>query len=235
MSGYSYLSNASKIVCIGRNYVAHIKELNNKQPAEPFFFLKPPSSFLKMGEGPILIPNNVLVHHEIELAAVIDKDLKNLTMSSFSEQDSLDSILGYALALDLTARNVQDVAKARGLPWTIGKGFDTFCPMSQFIPKSKIPDPYNVNLKCSVNGNVRQDDMTSLMIFNFRKIIVYMSSIMTLKKGDILLSGTPKGVGALVPGDVIEGSITVDGKLIEESTIKFNVDQSPSPYVFTGK
>ncbi|GMM37902.1 Fmp41 protein [Saccharomycopsis crataegensis] len=230
---YSYLSRASKIVCIGRNYVAHIKELNNQRPAEPFFFLKPPSSLLTNNSGePILIPKNVVVHHEIELAAVLNRDLKNLTMDSFSDADVLDSIEGYALALDLTARSIQDVNKAKGLPWTIAKGFDTFCPISGFIPKSKIPDPYNCMLTCNVNNELRQHDLTSLMIFNLKKILVYMSGVMTLKKGDIVLTGTPKGVGPLKPGDTIDGHITIDGKIVEESIINFKCEENPSPFVF---
>lgn len=231
---FNYLKQASKIVCIGRNYVAHIKELNNQGTAEPFFFLKPPSSLLQSDANkPILIPKNTIVHHEIELAAVLNRDLQNLTMGTFSDQDALDAIGGYALALDLTARSLQEVAKKKGLPWTIAKGFDTFAPMSPFIAKESIPDPYAVQLNCSVNGQVRQSDPTSLMIFNLRKIFVYMSGIMTLKKGDIVLTGTPKGVGPLKPGDVIEGNIKVNGETIPESVIKFDVEENPSPFSFT--
>lgn len=211
--------------------MAHIKELNNQGTSEPFFFLKPSSALLT--EGPILVPNKTIVHHEIELVAILNRDLRNLDDKTFTDLDALDCIEGWALALDLTARNVQDVAKAKGLPWTIGKGFDTFCPISQFIPKDKIPNPYEVQLSCRVNGDLKQQDLTSLMIFKIRKILAYMSGIMTLKKGDIILTGTPKGVGPIVPGDVISGEISVNGKVIPESKISFNVEQSPSPWVFT--
>lgn len=230
---YSYLLKASKIVCIGRNYVAHIKELNNQAPKEPFFFLKPPSSFLTTtSQEPILIPKNTVVHHEIELAVVLGKDLK-LLGDLFSNEDVLEAIDAYALALDLTARSIQDVNKAKGLPWTIAKGFDTFLPISKLIPKEKIPDPYNVQLNCSVNGELKQQDLTSLMVFDIKKILVYMSNVMTLKKGDIILTGTPKGVGPVAPGDVIKGWATVDGNTIEESKMEFLCEENPGSYVFS--
>lgn len=228
----SYIKNARKILCIGRNYAAHIKELNNTKPSQPFYFLKPSSSILEPKSGPILIPRGVVVHHEIELAIIINKTLKNLDPETFTNQDALDSIDGYALAIDLTARNVQDEAKKKGLPWSIGKGFDTFLPLSHYIPKEKIPDPYKVELHLEINGQVKQQDLTSLMIFPIHKIISTMSSVMTLEKGDIILTGTPKGVGKVLPGDHVTAGFKYDGKEIEEANLDLEVEQKPGPYEY---
>lgn len=224
-----YLDTARKILCIGRNYAAHIKELNNIAPQQPFFFLKPSSSILKPNEGPFLVPKGVVVHHEVELAFTLNRDLKNLP-ESFGPEEALECIEGYALSIDMTARNVQDEAKKKGLPWSIGKGFDTFLPMSNFIPKEKIPDPYNVELVLKINGEVKQQDMTNLMIFPIHKILSHMSSIMTLQKGDLILTGTPKGVGPIVAGDKIEAYLKVDGKVLEE--IKLDAEEKPGPYEY---
>lgn len=224
-----YLDSARKILCIGRNYAAHIKELNNLAPQQPFFFLKPSSSILRPNNGPFLVPKGVVVHHEVELAFTLNRTLKNLP-SSFSHEEALEAIEGYALTIDMTARNVQDEAKKKGLPWSIGKGFDTFLPVSGFIPKQRIPDPYKICLQLSVNGEKRQDDLTSLMIFPIHKILSHMSLIMTLEKGDLILTGTPKGVGPVVPGDHIVASLTVGDEVLE--TIDIRAEEKEGPYVF---
>lgn len=231
---YNYLNNVGKFLCIGRNYIAHIEELNNAKPAEPFFFIKPQSSVLRVGEGPVLVPKNVDVHHEIELACIIGKKLQNLSPETFTAEQALESISGYALAIDMTARNVQGAAKKKGLPWTIGKGFDTFLPISPEISKAQIPDPYNVELNLKVNDEHRQHDLTNLMIFPIHKFLSKMSSIMTLYPGDVILTGTPKGVGSIKPGDKIEAWIAIDGKTLPVSHMNFDVAQKPGPYVFTG-
>lgn len=232
---FNYIQKAGKFLCIGRNYMAHIKELNNAKPTEPFFFLKPSSAVLLPNNGPVLVPKNVIVHHEIELACVIGKTLKDLDPETFGPEEALDAIEGYALAIDMTARNVQDAAKKKGLPWTIGKGFDTFMPLSPFISKEKIPDPYKVELNLKVNDDHRQQDLTSLMIFPIHKFLSKMSSIMTLEAGDVILTGTPKGVGSIKPGDVIEAWCNIDGKLVEGTKMRFDVAQKPGPYVFKGE
>lgn len=224
-----YIDNAKKILCIGRNYAAHIKELNNTKPQQPFFFLKPSSSILRPNQGPLLIPQGVKVHYEVELAFTLNKDLKNL-LENFGHEEALDAIDGYALSVDMTARNVQDEAKKKGLPWTIGKGFDTFLPLSNFIPKLKIPDPYNVDLSLSVNNEVKQNDKTNLMIFPIHKILSYMSCIMTLEKGDLILTGTPKGVGQINPGDSLNATISYDNNVLE--TIDLVAESKPGPYQY---
>lgn len=229
MTSLKYIDTARKILCIGRNYAAHIKELNNVAPQQPFFFLKPSSSVLKPNDGPFLVPKGVIVHHEVELAFTLNKDLKNLP-TDFTPEEALESIEGYALTIDMTARNVQDEAKKKGLPWSIGKGFDTFLPVSKFISKEKIPDPYNVELILKINDEIKQQDKTNLMIFPIHKILSHMSSIMTLEKGDLILTGTPKGVGQINPGDKIEAYLLVNGEIIEE--IKINAEQKPGPYEY---
>lgn len=230
----SFAKNARKVMCIGRNYVDHIKELGNTAPFQPFFFLKPPSSILQRGDGPILIPKGSSVHYEIELALVMGKRLQNAVFDkNSSAKDYLDAIEGYALAIDLTARNVQNEAKKKGLPWTIAKGFDTFLPLSDFIPKSKIADPHNVTLQLDVNGVTHQHDKTALMMFKIPQILETVSSIMTLEPGDIVLTGTPKGVGPIVPGDKVQCRIYDENDaVIPEGNMEFDVAEKPGPYVF---
>jgi len=219
-----------KVMCIGRNYADHIKELNNQRPNQPFFFLKPPSSILLPGEGPILQPKGVRVHYEIELGLVIGRKLLNVDANDTSTW--LDAIEQYILAIDLTGRNVQDEAKKKGLPWSIAKGFDTFLPISGPVLKHRIPDPHNVELWLSVNGEVKQQDNTELMLFKIGRQLADISKVMTLEKGDIILTGTPKGVGPTVPGDVIEAGIRVGGKDIDEARMKFEVKEREGPYEF---
>lgn len=132
----------------------------------------------------------------------------------------------------MTARNVQDEAKKKGLPWSIAKGFDTFMPISQFIPKSKIPDPHNVKIWLSINDQMKQNDNTELMLFRIPRQLSEISKVMTLEKGDIVLTGTPKGVGPVATGDVMKAGLSVEGKDIAEGSIEINVEESPSSYEF---
>lgn len=256
---YQYLKSARKVICIGRNYAAHIKELNNTTPKQPFFFLKPTSSIITpidaqharrvlpknssyhgleedgVNPSPIYIPKGVVVHHEIELALVINKYMSNAQANEFGPGQVFDAIKGVFLALDLTARNVQDEAKKKGLPWSIGKGFDTFLPCSKLIPREELlRDSENLQdvfrLSCSVNGDVRQDGTTDLMLHPLHKVIQHISTMMSLEPGDIVLTGTPAGVGELHPGDVIESSLYYHGnKLIDMS---FSCEERPGPYVY---
>lgn len=228
----SFAKNTRKIMCIGRNYVDHIKELGNAAPSQPFFFLKPPSSILAVQDKqPILIPQGSTVHYEIELALVLGKKLQNVQFETPTSY--LDAIAGYALAIDLTARNVQNEAKKKGLPWSIAKGFDTFLPLSEFIPKEKIQDPHNVTLQLDVNGVTHQKDKTGLMMFRIPQILETVSAIMTLEPGDIILTGTPKGVGPIVPGDKVSCKIYDEfDSIIQEGSMDFDVTQKPGPYIF---
>jgi len=145
---------------------------------------------------------------------------------------SADASRGYALAIDMTARNIQNEAKKKGLPWDIAKGFDTFLPISNVIPKSAIPDPHNIELYLKVNDEVRQQDSTELLLFTIPRLLSDISKVMTLEKGDIVLTGTPKGVGPVVPGDVMRAGIRVNGVEIEEAKLEVPVEESTSSYSY---
>uniref|UniRef100_A0A093VBK7 Putative hydrolase C21C3.09c n=1 Tax=Talaromyces marneffei PM1 TaxID=1077442 RepID=A0A093VBK7_TALMA len=207
----AFRKNCRKIICIGRNYADHITELNSLTPKQPFFFLKPTSSLLLPGQGPVLLPKGVNVHYEVELGLVIGKTLRDLDPEDHQ---------GYLLAIDMTARNVQDEAKRKGLPWSIAKGFDTFCPISNLIPKSAIPDPHNAFLRLSVGDQVRQADNTNLMLYQIPRQLADISRVMTLEEGDLVLTGTPKGVGQVKDGEVITAEIEVDGKQVERIEVQ---------------
>jgi len=141
-------------------------------------------------------------------------------------------LVGYVLAIDMTARNVQDEAKKKGLPWSIAKGFDTFLPISNVISKSAIPNPTDIELWLSVNDKIRQQDSTELMLFRIPRQLQDISRVMTLEKGDIVLTGTPKGVGTVVTGDVIKGGLRVGGKELPEANINVTIADKPGPYEF---
>ncbi|MCJ1336208.1 hypothetical protein MMC09_001484 [Bachmanniomyces sp. S44760] len=226
----SVRANARKIVCIGRNYADHVTELNNVRPKQPFFFLKPSSSILPPRSGPVLRPRGVSLHYEVELGLIMGRQVQDLEAST--EKGALDAVDGYCLSIDLTARNVQDEAKKKGLPWSIAKGFDTFLPISNFIPKTQIPDPHNIELLLSVNGQVKQKDSTELMLFRIPRQLSDISKVMTLEKGDIVLTGTPKGVGPVDVGDVMKARINVDGKELEEG-IDVEVQEKGGLYEFS--
>lgn len=138
----------------------------------------------------------------------------------------------YAVAIDMTARNVQNEAKKKGLPWDIAKGFDTFLPMSNIIPKAAIANPHDVELFLEVNGETRQQGSTNLMIYQIPRIMSDISKVMALHPGDIVLTGTPAGVGPVVPGDVMRAGVRVAGKELEEGKIEVPVEESPSSYMF---
>ncbi|KAH8180026.1 fumarylacetoacetate (FAA) hydrolase family protein [Sarocladium implicatum] len=226
----SPFKQAGKVVCIGRNYADHIAELHNTKPKQPFFFLKPPSSIVAPGEGACLRPKGVDLHYEVELALVIGKMVRDLKADD--AKGALDAVEAYAIAIDMTARNAQNEAKKKGLPWDIAKGFDTFLPMSSIIPKTSIPDPHDVELYLTVNGETKQQGSTNLMIYQIPRIVSDISKVMTLHPGDIVLTGTPAGVGSVVPGDVMRAGVRVGGKEIEEGRVEIPVEESPSSYVF---
>ncbi|KAF2270604.1 hypothetical protein CC78DRAFT_485447 [Lojkania enalia] len=226
----SLRANCRKVMCIGRNYADHIKELNSAKPKQPFFFLKPPSALLLPDQGPVLRPRGVTMHYEVELGLIMGKTVKDLHPED--TEGAMDAIEGYLLAIDMTARNVQDEAKRKGLPWSIAKGFDTFLPISNLIAKSKIPNPHNAHLWLSVNGQVKQSDNTELMLFRIPRQLSDISRVMSLEKGDIVLTGTPKGVGPVVTGDVMKAGLKVDGKDIEEANIEVLVKDREGLYEF---
>ena len=197
-----------KIVCIGRNYAEHIKELGNQTPDKPVIFIKPASSLVSSG-GTVVIPGHSDdCHHEIELAVLIGKTAKDVTAEA-----ALDYVSGYAVALDLTLRDVQGEQKAKGLPWEIAKAFDTSCPLSDFVPASEVDNPQELQLKLTISGEVRQNGNTRDMMRSIVELIAATSAYFTLEEGDVLLTGTPSGVGRVVSGDRLEASIEQVGTL----------------------
>lgn len=187
-----------KIVCVGRNYAAHAQEHQTEVPALPLLFLKPPTSVVGTGQTILLPPQSAQVEHEAELAVVIAQDARWIR-----PEQTDDIILGYTAANDVTARDLQ----ARDGQWTRAKGFDTFCPLGPWIETDL--DPADALITCSVNGQMRQMGSTRDMVFTVRQILVYISSIMTLHPGDVVLTGTPAGVGPLLDGD--EVSVEIEG------------------------
>jgi len=205
-----YEFNPSKIICLGRNYAEHAKELGHEVPKEPVIFLKPPSALIGPNQTIILPRKSKEVHHEVELAVVMRKGGKNIPRGK-----AMDYVLGYTVFMDITARDLQWEAKRKGLPWTVAKGFDTFAPIGpRVVPKEEL-DPSDLEIGLKVNGEVRQLSRTSKMIFKIPEIIEYISSIMTLGKGDIIATGTPEGVGPLRHGDIVEAWIEGIGVLKE--------------------
>ena len=192
----------SKIVCVGRNYVEHAKELGNEVPKVPLIFLKPPSSIIGNGEAILLPPQSAQVEHEAELVIVIGKRGKNVTA-----ENARKYILGYTVGNDVTARDLQ---KTDG-QWTRAKGFDTFCSFGPWIDTEF--DPADAVITCRVNGQMRQMASTRDMVFNVGVLIAYISSVMTLEPGDLIFTGTPSGVGELKNGDTVEVEIEGLGSL----------------------
>jgi 2-keto-4-pentenoate hydratase/2-oxohepta-3-ene-1,7-dioic acid hydratase in catechol pathway len=202
----------SKIVCVGRNYLDHIKELGNDAnlPKEPGLFLKGPNTLAnpanpELPESGDLVPYpsfTELLHYEGELALVIGKPMQQVP-----EAQALDHVLGYTCALDITARDKQKT----DLQWVRAKSADKFCPLGPWL-ETKL-DPQNVNLRTYINGQIRQNANTNQMIFSVAQILAYISSFMTLEAGDVVLTGTPEGVGELNKGDLIEVAVEGIGSL----------------------
>lgn len=197
-----------KILCIGRNYAEHIRELGNETPEAPVIFSKPASSVIGSGDTIVIPPYSKDCHHEAELALLVGRTGKDIP-----PEEALAHIAGYGIAIDLTLRDVQGELKGKGLPWDIAKGFDTACPLSDFAPADQVADPQDLRIRLAVNGTLRQDGSTSLMIHPVRELISYLSGIFTLEPGDVILTGTPAGVAPLVSGDVVDAEIPGVGAL----------------------
>ncbi|XP_057661488.1 acylpyruvase FAHD1, mitochondrial isoform X2 [Diorhabda carinulata] len=195
-----FATNGKKILGVTSNYKSLIKVLKIDPPKTLDVFMKPSTSYIT--EGPIVIPKGFLVNQEIELGVVIGKKAKKVC-----EQEAMDYIGGYCAGLDMTAVNKITEARSKGGPWTIAKGFDTATPVSKFIPKTSVPDPYKLQLWCSVNGKLRQDACTSDLLFNLAHIISFISSYITLEPNDMILTGAPPNFGPVKDKDVITGGI----------------------------
>lgn len=193
----------SKIVCVGRNYAEHAKELGNEIPQEPLLFLKAPSALITDGESICIPPQSNQVEHEGELAVIIGRECSKLS----EDQNPLDYVFGYACLNDVTARDLQ----RRDVQFTRAKSFDTFCPISSFIETNV--DVSDLKLTVKVNGEIRQEGQTSQMVFSISLLIRYISNQMKLNAGDVIATGTPSGVSKLNPGDVCEVEIEGVGVL----------------------
>ncbi|MBA4056324.1 MAG: 2-hydroxyhepta-2,4-diene-1,7-dioate isomerase [Marivirga sp.] len=199
-----------RIFAVGRNYAEHIKELNNERPEEPVIFTKPDTAMLR-NNAPFYYPDfSKDVHYEVELVLRICKEGKNIE-EKFAHK-YYDAI---AIGVDFTARDLQQKAKEKGLPWDIAKGFNGSAPVSdKFIPVSDFKDLKNINFSLSVDGEIKQQGNTSLMLFSFDYIILYLSRFFTLRTGDLIFTGTPKGVGPVKVGNVLSAYVENE-KLLE--------------------
>jgi 2-keto-4-pentenoate hydratase/2-oxohepta-3-ene-1,7-dioic acid hydratase in catechol pathway len=195
----------TKLVCVGRNYVEHAAEHGADVPAEPLLFLKPPSSVVGPGEVVVVPPQSQRVEHEAELAVVMARRCRNVAAS-----EAWAYVLGITCANDVTARDLQ----RRDGQWTRGKGFDTFCPLGPHVvvglAEAEVRD---LAVSCRVNGALRQCGRTGQMVFPPAALVEYISAVMTLEPGDVILTGTPAGVGPLVPGDTVEVEVERIGVL----------------------
>lgn len=188
-----------KVVCVGRNYVDHIKELNNAVPDQPLLFIKPATSLCDMAE-PLNIPTDQgECHNELELAVLIGAPLK-----CADRQEVKQAIWGVGLGLDLTLRDVQSALKEKGLPWERAKSFDGACPLSGFVQARNLVSLDNLSFSLSINNQVRQQGNSDLMMLDMISLIVEMSHTFTLQAGDVIMTGTPKGVGPLMVGDKLD-------------------------------
>ncbi|MDX1690486.1 MAG: fumarylacetoacetate hydrolase family protein [Acidimicrobiia bacterium] len=193
----------TKVVCVGRNYVDHAAEMGADVPDEPLIFLKPSTSVIGPGAPIVLPPDTDEVHHEAELAIVVGTVARNV-----AAEDAGAHILGYTVGNDVTARDIQ----RREQRFTRAKGFDTFCPLGPAI-ETEIDPLEGLSIRCHVDGELRQEGTTTDMVFGVAEILAFVSRVMTLLPGDVILTGTPDGVGPLLPGDVVEVEIERIGSL----------------------
>lgn len=198
------MNRPSKIVCVGRNYLEHARELGNEMPERPLLFFKPPSSLIAGGEAIVLPPESERVEHEGEIGVVIGRTARRVKAA-----EAWDYVAGVAPLNDVTARDLQ---KTDG-QWARAKGFDTFCPMGPMVPMDRIADRGALEVICRVNGQVRQHGRAADMAFDIPTLIEYISGVMTLEPGDVIATGTPAGVSPLKPGDVVEVEIPGAGTL----------------------
>jgi acylpyruvate hydrolase len=202
-----------KIICIGRNYSDHAKELNNAIPAEPVFFMKPDTALLK-NKDPFYLPAfSANIHHEVELVLQIGKMGKHI-----EEQFAFKYIDKIGVGIDFTARDLQDQCKEKGLPWEKAKAFDGSAPLGELLPFSTVKDPANISFHLEINGKIVQQGNSASMLFSFSQIIAYVSQFITLKTGDLIYTGTPSGVGPVKIGDRLRAYM--QGQALLECEVK---------------
>lgn len=190
------------LYCIGRNYAAHASELNNPIPSAPIVFIKPATTIIQNGDDIVIPAASNDVHHEVEIVVLIGKAGKDISVEAAGEH-----IAGYAVGIDVTARDVQSRAKEKSHPWAVAKGYDTFAPLSEFVAPAAIKNPAGIQLSLSVNGESRQDGNSANMLFPIPQLIAYLSAIFTLQPGDLIFTGTPKGVAKMSAGDKVTASL----------------------------
>ncbi len=200
--GSQELFSVTKVFCLGRNYAEHAKEMQSAVPTTPVIFIKPATAILTEGRTILRPKISSLMHHEVELYVALRTGGKNIPPG-----DAYRHVAGYGVALDMTLRDLQNESKKTGSPWSIAKGFDTSAPVSELIPAREIADPHALTLRCLVNGQLRQHSSTGKMIFRIDAIIAFLSTIFTLEAGDLIFTGTPEGVGPVVPGDTVQAEI----------------------------
>lgn len=202
-----------KIIAIGRNYAAHAKELNNAVPTKPIIFLKPDTAVLKDNK-PFYIPDfSTDIHYELEVVLKICKEGKHI-----AEKFAANYYDEVGLGIDFTARDIQSEHKEKGLPWELAKAFDHSAAISNFLPKSTFADLYQLQFELQINQEIRQKGHTANLLFSFEKIIAFVSQYITLKKGDLIFTGTPEGVGQVKQGDQLEAWL--EGKQLLNFNIK---------------
>lgn len=195
-----------RILCVGRNYAAHRREMGGDDRDPPFFFAKPADAVVPPGRDPVYPPRTANLHHEIELVVAIGAAGRDVAVG-----DALALVYGYAVGVDLTRRDLQNAAKDKGHPWDASKGFDDSAPISEI--RRWAGDPPQGRISISVNGAVKQDATVADMIWNVAEIISEASKLWALAPGDLIYTGTPEGVGPLVRGDAVEGEVEGVGKL----------------------
>ena len=200
--------SVGKIVCVGRNYIEHAQELGNEVPEKPVIFLKPSSALIFSGNEIVYPEFSSEMHHEVELVLLIGRKIKNA-----DPVEAEEAIAGYDVGLDMTLRDIQNELKKKGHPWTIAKCFDTSAVVSDFIHKENYGLTLDEEISLTVNREVKQKDKLNKMIFNPVQLVEYISSLMTLEEGDLVFTGTPKGVSKVNKGDKLNAEITGIAKL----------------------
>ena len=202
-----------KVVCVGRNYAEHARELNNSVPSEPLLFIKPATAVVPLADGFQLPNGRGAVHYETEIALLIGAPLSG----TVSPADAAGAIAGIGLALDLTLRELQDQLKAKGHPWERAKAFDAACPLSTFVRPEQAPALNAIPLQLTINGELRQQGTSAEMITPIITLLQHIAGIFTLLPGDVVITGTPAGVGVLNPGDALE--VAIPGVLHQTSRV----------------
>ncbi len=198
LQGTSTPLTITKIICVGRNYAEHAKEMKAEVPTTPVLFLKPPTAVIH-NHGQVVIPAiSKELHHEVEMTVLIGKGGRNI-----GRETVMEHVAGYGVGLDMTLRDVQSEAKKKGLPWSVAKGFDSSAPLSDFVPAEAVPDPHQLTVELTVNGAPRQKGSTSDFIFRLDQLLSVISQIFTLEPGDVIFTGTPEGVAQTVVGDTL--------------------------------